>query len=403
MHNDKPIKLYNIIVFNCFLVAISLLYTQTYIPCMPAIANHLTKSHSVVQLVLASNIFCFGISQLFYGPLSDRYGRQKVLMLGLWVTFVGNLFSACSTNNIMLISGQIVAGLGAGACSVIPRAISKDLLTKSDLVKAISYMSMASTIATGTAPVLGSILQDWWGWRSVFLFLTLLTLMAISLCAFFMPETCKEKRELSARQIMKSYGNLFLNRWFLIYSGLNACAYSSIIIYLIFTPFLFQSVFLYSANQNGLIYFLCAGSYFLGNLILNQLTDKFSVKKILFLGIISITMGSLLMIVAGFMQNIAAIELVICGLVIHFGSGLLTPVTYKEILNLTEVTASISSAAINVIRVLIALVFSLFAITASISSSTTLAYLLGLLTVGCVGAYVLIIKSNTCEIQEDLI
>lgn len=398
----KTINLQNITAFNCFLVAISLFYTQTYLTCLPAIAHNLAKSHSVIQLVFVSNIFCFGLSQLFYGPLSDRYGKQTILMFGLGITFVGNLLSACSISSLMLVSGQIVAGLGAGSCSVIPRAISKDLLPKGELVKAISYMSMASTIATGIAPILGGFLQDWWGWRSVFIFLTLLTLVTIALCAFFIPETFKEKKVVSNRQIIKGYENLFFNRYFLIYSGLNACIYSAVIIYLITTPFLFQSVFSYSANQNSFIYFMCAGSYFLGNWVLNQLADKVNPNKILFLGILLITTSSLLMIAAGLMQHLIKTALVIGGLMLHFGSGLLTPITFKEILSLTEVTAGISSAAINFLRVLIALIVSVYATTVSINTPMNLAYLLGLLTLGCIGAYKLIIRSKPYEIQDNL-
>ena len=160
--------------------------------------------------------------------------------------------------------------------------------------------------------------------------------------------------------MMSNYRSLFFDRWFLIYSGLNACAFSSIIIYLLFTPFMFQNVLRYSANQNALIFSFFAFSYFLGNFFLNLISDKIASEKIILIGALNLLIAYLIIVFCEFGDTISVTGLTLSGLLIHFGSGLLTPITYKEILISSKTDASLSTPAINFIRVLISLFLSIF-------------------------------------------
>jgi predicted MFS family arabinose efflux permease len=303
----------------------------------------------------------------------------------------------------MFCIGQLIAGCGAGACSVIPRAISKDKFLGNLLVKAISYISIASTIATGIAPILGSALQGLFGWRSVFLCLIALTITSLILVVFFISETIKKISAPVKWQIAKRYEMLFSNRRFLAYTALNACAYAGIIIYLMLSPFLFQTLLTYSAGQNSLIYLLCASSYLLGNLLLGRLIEKLNAINLMWLGVIIIAAGSIFVIISTMLQEISAIGLILCGLLIHFGSGLITPMTYKQILSIPEFSAGISSGAINATRVLIAFIASLFAATFSLQNATVLACLLGMLSLISLGISCLISTIISHELEVKLL
>jgi len=401
MFSNSSFKNSLIIFVNCFLIATSLLYTQTIITCLPSLGDCLSGSYSVPQLMFVINIFFFGLSQLFYGPYSNQYGRKKTLVFGLVMTSIGNFLSSFSLSNNMLVIGQVLAGFGAGSCSVIPRLISKDLFSKNALLKIISYMSMATTIANGIAPILGSSLQLISNWRMVFFFLAILSLSSIIICLRFLPETCVSKKHLNLKKMMSNYRTLFFDRWFLIYSGLNACAFSSIIIYLLFTPFMFQNVLRYSANQNALIFSFFALSYFLGNFFLNLISNKIASEKIILIGALNLLIAYLIIVFFEFGDTISVSELTFSGLLIHFGSGLLTPITYKEILISSKTDASLSTPAINFIRVLISLFLSIFFIVIPLHKNLILVFLMSFLAFGCVKLVLCILRKPINELINE--
>jgi len=401
MFSDSSYKNRLIIFVNCFLIATSLLYTQTIIICLPSLGDCLSGSYSVPQLMFVINIFFFGLSQLFYGPYSNQYGRKKTLVFGLVMTTIGSLLSGFSLSNYMLVIGQVLAGFGAGSCSVIPRLISKDLFSKNALLKIISYMSMSTTIANGIAPILGSSLQLISNWRMVFFFLAILSLSSIIICLRFLPETCVSKKNLNLKKMMSNYRSLFFDRWFLIYSGLNACAFSSIIIYLLFTPFIFQNVLRYSANQNALIFSFFAFSYFLGNFFLNLISDKIASEKIILIGALNLLIAYLIIVFCEFGDTISVTGLTLSGLLIHFGSGLLTPITYKEILISSKTDASLSTPAINFIRVLISLFLSIFFIVIPLHKNLILVFLMSFLALGCVKLVLCILRKPINELINE--
>lgn len=347
-------------LLSAILVGVSLIYTQIYLTCLPSIASHFSAPHFLVQWAFTGNLLCFGLSQLFYGPLSDYYGRKNCLLFGLWLALVGNSICLLASNIAMLFFGQLMVGLGSGACSVIPRVLSRDILPDSRLIKAIASMSIASTIATAIAPILGGFLQKCFGWQSVFLCLVGITIVILLLVTFFITETIKiGNAPIAARKIIANYGKLFLNNSFLVYVIINSCAYSVIIIYLILSPFLFQNLLHNSISQNSFIYLFCAVGYLMGNIFVHKNSEKLAIAKLIWLGIIAIIMGSIFIVMAMSVTKISVNELFLAGLLIHFGSGVVTPITYKKILCIPEFSAGISSGAINAIRVLLAFVLSI--------------------------------------------
>lgn len=385
----------NHIFLCCFLVFISLFYTQTYLTSLPHIADSLFTSSSVIQLSFAANILGFGFSQILYGPYSELYGRKKTLLTGLLIALFGNILCASSINSGMLCIGQLISGIGAGACSIIPRIVSKDTFSGTQLLKTISYMSIASTVATGIAPIIGGLLQNFIGWRSIFIFLIILTIIALFLISIFFTEAIKSNDySISIRKITKYYTEIFIDKDFLIYAVINSLAYSGIIIYLIMSPFLFQKIFSYSASQNSLIYLFCSACYLIGNFIfpyLNKLTHS---RNLIGLGLTIIAISCSLIINP---QQLTSIKLIGCGMLIHLGSGLLTPITYKKILENIKCSTGTTAGAINSVRVLVAFSVSIFATRLTASSALSLTYVLGVLSLISIGTYSLLINN---ELEE---
>ena len=200
-------------LFALALASISLigpLAVHLFMPVIPAVKAALGLSDALAQLTFSVALFGMAFATLFYGSLSDRYGRRPVLLSGLALFLVGSALSAIATSVIPLVLGRLVQAIGAGCGVTLGRAIAQDVYGRERLVKAIAYLTMAYTIGPMISPLVGGLLIDAFGWRSVFGFALLLG-GVIALIAYF---AVFESRAPSAEQrrggnVLRDYAELF--------------------------------------------------------------------------------------------------------------------------------------------------------------------------------------------------
>jgi DHA1 family bicyclomycin/chloramphenicol resistance-like MFS transporter len=158
-------------LFAFALAAISLispLAVHLFMPAIPAVRVALGLSSSLAQLTFSIALFGMAFATLFYGSLSDRYGRRPVLLSGLALFLAGSAISALATSVVPLVAGRLVQAIGAGCGITLGRAIAQDVYGPERLIKAIAYLTRAYTIGPMISPIVGGILIDAFGWRSVF-------------------------------------------------------------------------------------------------------------------------------------------------------------------------------------------------------------------------------------------
>jgi len=199
--------------FALALASISLigpLAVHLFMPVIPAVKAALGLSDALAQLTFSVALFGMAFATLFYGSLSDHYGRRPVLLSGLALFLVGSALSAIATSVTPLVLGRLVQAIGAGCGVTLGRAIAQDVYGRERLVKAIAYLTMAYTIGPMISPLVGGLLIDAFGWRSVFGFALLLG-GVIALIAYF---AVFESRPPSAEQrrggnVLRDYAELF--------------------------------------------------------------------------------------------------------------------------------------------------------------------------------------------------
>ena len=174
-------------LFALALASISLigpLAVHLFMPVIPAVKAALGLSDALAQLTFSIAVFGMAFATLAYGSLSDRYGRRPVLLSGLALFLVGSAISAAANSVLTLVLGRLVQAIGAGCGITLVRAIAQDVYGPARLVKAIAYLTMAYTIGPMISPIVGGILIDAFGWRSVFGFALALG-SVIALTAYF--------------------------------------------------------------------------------------------------------------------------------------------------------------------------------------------------------------------------
>jgi DHA1 family bicyclomycin/chloramphenicol resistance-like MFS transporter len=227
-----------------------------YLPAFPALEASLGVTEAQVQLTLAGTTVGFALGQLVVGPFSDKVGRRMPLILATAVHIAASVGAALSTDITTLGIFRVLMGVGAAGGGVVAMAMVRDLFSGYAMVKMFSRMSLVNGLAPILAPVIGSQLLLVMPWPGIFVFLACYGTVVIVAALFLVRETLPpEKRAknggMTARQ---RYGVLFSDRIFvglLMVAGLN---FGGLFTYLSASPFLFQDVFGFSAQEYGLLF-----------------------------------------------------------------------------------------------------------------------------------------------------
>jgi DHA1 family bicyclomycin/chloramphenicol resistance-like MFS transporter len=261
------------------------LAVHLFFPVIPAVKVALGLSDARAQLTFSIALFGMAFATLFYGSLSDRYGRRPVLLSGLALFLFGSVVSLMAETVNALVLGRLVQAVGAGCALTLVRAIARDAYRAEQLVKAIAYLTMFGTLGPMVSPFIGGVLTDTLGWRSVFGF-SLLAGGAITLTAYLaMYETHPvAKRIKSEESIAQSYAVLFRRlrfNAFVLQSGFNtgafmvmASAAASLMTELLHRP----------ATEFGAYFLLFPIGFFTGNFISTRIGNRFSTETMVFAG-----------------------------------------------------------------------------------------------------------------------
>jgi DHA1 family bicyclomycin/chloramphenicol resistance-like MFS transporter len=193
---------------------------DTYLPSMPAIGRDFGVGPVAVQQTLSVFLFCFAFMMLFYGTLSDSFGRRRVILVALAIYTLASVGAAFAPTFGWLLACRALQGLSAGAGSVIGQAIVQDRLKGAEAQKMMSNMMMVFGLAPAIAPILGGWLHVHFGWRSTFFFLSAFGALLIVMTLRLLPESLPvEKRQaFHPGTIAANYLKVLRNPQFLLLS-----------------------------------------------------------------------------------------------------------------------------------------------------------------------------------------
>ncbi|MBX9711168.1 MAG: multidrug effflux MFS transporter [Xanthobacteraceae bacterium] len=227
-----------------------------YLPALPAIAADLNASTASTQMTLMAFFLTLGVCQILYGPISDTVGRKPPLYFGLGLFIVGSIGCAMASNIHWLIMLRIVQGVGAAAVMVIPRAIIRDLHTGIEATRLMSLVMLVFSVSPILAPLTGSALIVPFGWRAVFLAVTVAAVLAIALVAVFLPETRlpEDRVKASAANILGGFGQLLRNPRFLGLVFIGGFGMASFFAFLASSSFIYINHFGLTPTQYSLAF-----------------------------------------------------------------------------------------------------------------------------------------------------
>lgn len=253
-----------------------------YLPAFTDLAGDLGANAASVQLTLTTFLIGLAVGQLFIGPLSDRYGRRRPLVLATAITVVVTVICALAPSIWLLIAMRFVQGLSAAAGLVIGRAVGADRTEGAATAKLFTLFSAIGGIAPVIAPLLGGVLVSY-GWQAEFWALSVIFALMFLGALLVVPESLPPQRRQTAgfAGTLRSIGRLAADRGYLGYIFAFAFGFAALMSYISASPFVVENVLGMSNRVYTLIFAVNAAGMVAAGTLSSRLVGRFGPEPIL--------------------------------------------------------------------------------------------------------------------------
>jgi DHA1 family bicyclomycin/chloramphenicol resistance-like MFS transporter len=264
---------------------------QIFLPALPAIQASFAVAPGIVQLALSLSILANALANLAYGPLSDRFGRRPVLLVGLAAFIAGSLGCALAPSIELLIGARVVQSIGGAAGMVLARAIVRDLYDRERSASIIAYLTMAMVVAPMLAPTIGAVLLDVASWRAIFV---LATAIGVGL-SWPIIAMLAETRAPEARRIGSTFAGasaLLRSGQFWSYVLQSTFGISVFFAFISGAPYFMINVLGRPATEYGLWFILVSAAFMTGNLVSGRFSARIGLDRMVFAGAVLALTGA---------------------------------------------------------------------------------------------------------------
>jgi Arabinose efflux permease len=326
------------------------------VPSFPDIVRYFNVPEGTIQLTIAYNFLGFCIGGLFFGPLSECYGRRRMMIIGNTFLLIGAVGCVVAPSVFYLLISRFIQGIGAST-SVVVFAIIADSYKGEEAVKFIGIMNSVLTIIMAIAPVLGSFINEIVGWRGNYTSVAILCFISWVLLIFLLPETKKDRDVFSLKKMMKDYKKLLSSSKFMVLSlqqSLFSAAYMS---FITCGPFLYMETFglsstIYALHQGAIV-----GSFSLISLFSIKILKKFGAVWCVISGTSVGAIGSLLFVILSVIMPHSFYLVTLSMIIFSIGCAICQPVVFNASINVFPEIKGTASSALSFIRAFVMAIF----------------------------------------------
>ncbi len=310
------------ILILAFMASLGPFGDTEYTPSLPRIASALDITYAQAQLTMTVYLAGFALSQVFYGPLSDRFGRRPLILIAIATFVAGSLICAFSTDVTTMLIGRFIQALGASAGGTISNAAVRDAFPPETRTRVFLQVNTLFALAPGIGPIAGSLIDHYFGWEANFYLLVALGIALFVTLLFGFTETNRHLNPEATRprQFFGTYFHLLAQPVYLFYVIVIGLGIGVIYSSLIEAPRLIMVELGYPSKTFTLVAICIVAGFMLGAALCGWLSRRFSDFNLIAIGLIIMLVGSLAL---GWLDHqgqvtlttaLAAIATIYCGL-----------------------------------------------------------------------------------------
>lgn len=255
---------------------------QILLPGVPIIKESFQVSTAVAQLTLSLSMAAIALATLAYGPLSDRFGRRPVLILGMVIAVIGSLLCIVAPTIELLIAGRFVQAAGGAVGMVVARAIVRDVYDARESASVIATLVMVMVVMPMLSPAVGGELMVRYDWHSVFYLVAGISTVLLVLLWLRLPETLREPVPFSGMgDLLRTYHALWQDR---LFRGYGLCvAFVSVVFFAFISaaPEIMVSVLQRPATEYGYYFIIVPLGFMAGNYITRHYGRRFGIHRMI--------------------------------------------------------------------------------------------------------------------------
>ncbi len=316
------------------------------LPSMPEWGALFDVSQGEVQLTFSSFVLGLGAAQLFYGPLSDRFGRRRLLLFGFVVAGLGSLAAALASSLYLLVLARALQGAGAAAGMVIGRAMVQDFFEGSERPRVMAYIGMVMGMCPPLATIVGGQVHVVFGWRANFLVTAGLAFGLVVMTWRVLPADGRQPgtRAHWLREMFDAYAALARVPAFLAYAAILGMCTGTFYVFLAGAPTVLGSYGVGPASIGFYIMFIPL-SYIAGNFLTSRLIKYRGEMQLMMFGQICALAGIALVLLLAWLDVRSAFAVALPLMLLGIGHGLLMPSTLAGTVSLVPALAGTAAGA----------------------------------------------------------
>lgn len=288
---NDPGKIKTIVPLLALLTAFPAFSTDMILPAIPSLALLWDKPLAVVNLILICFFITYGFSLLFYGPISDRYGRKKPLIAGITLYIVASILCATAGGATALILFRILQAAGAAASAALSMAMTKDIYAGSERQRILAYIAVIMALAPMFAPIVGGWILAYLSWHWIFIAQGTMGLIGL-IGVIRTPETLKESSDVPLSKVMNSYGNLLLNKNYVIMVLVMSVSLLPLYSFIAGSSDIYVNGFGMTEQTFSYFFAFNALALMAGSMSCLKLTDRMNSNHLITAGFAGITLGA---------------------------------------------------------------------------------------------------------------
>ncbi|MGH1360160.1 MAG: multidrug effflux MFS transporter [Burkholderiaceae bacterium] len=361
-------------------IALGILAMAACLPSMPSWIETFGESQARVQQTFVAYLIAFAFAQLVYGPASDAFGRRRVLAVGLLIGLAGSLAAVFAQSLDALIACRALQGAGTCAGMAIGRAMIQDSFAGPARTRMMAFVGMVMGLCPPAGTLLGGQLHVSFGWRASFVAMALVSALLLVAAWFGLPKNPPlAGRQTGLRDMMRGYRQLLADSRYLSFCLVAAFSSATFYVFLAAMPIVLDSYGV-PPNRVGWYILFVPTAYILGNLLTTRLAGEVEDQRLMRIGQILTVTGVttvLILAVSGVHHPLAvATPLILLGC----GHGLLMPPTLVGAVGVVPALAGAAAAMAGMLQQLIGAAASSLNGYLDLSSATSMAALMLLLT-----------------------